>query len=780
MERRLSAVMTVDVVGYSRLMEADEVGTLEAIKALRSDLIDPLIAEHRGRIVKLMGDGALVEFASAVDAVACAIAIQRDLTIENSDKPGDSRLEHRIGINLGDVIVEGDDIYGEGVNVASRLEGLAEAGGVCISEKVHQEVDKKLDVEFAYLGELQVKNIERPVRTYAVVLGDKLPVAPKASKIGLITQGQLFAVAMIAIALIGSGVAWWQPWAPEFEPASVEAMAFPLPDKPSIAVLPFNNMSDDANQEYFADGMTEDVITDLSKITGLFVIARNSSFSYKGQQVKVRQVAEELGVRYVLEGSVRRAGNEVRINAQLIDATTGGHLWAERYDGKMDDVFDLQDQVTAQIVAALAVNLTGVEQSQQTRHDTENAVAHDAYLQGWARYKLLTPENLAEAVPFFEEAIRLDPNYTQAHAALASLYWDVLQKSWAFDLDMPSMRAEEFANKHLEEALKSPTPLAHVLQAKMLASLGYHDDAVVEAQLAVALDHNDATAHAGLSEALVLAGRAAEAIEPIERAIRLDPHHPPSYLITLGAARFGMKQYEDAAEIFERAVKLNPGTEVPLIYLASSFGHLRRIEDADNVIGTANDLRNVMGLGELSIQPSQTFAAYPTDKWQLNFERFGSKAAQDHLRAGLKDIPALKWQYLITSHSVLGAGNSWFEVEGATQIDIPTAKSYHDRDVIFIDASGEGMWNAGHIPGAVHLSWERSVDPTRGTFSKNTLWEIAEHDDEIVLYLDDGTGLESPAWQAAKAVIWGYRKVYFFDGGAKAWKVAGYPVETGE
>ncbi len=247
-------------------------------------------------------------------------------------------------------------------------------------------------------------------------------------------------------------------------------MAFPLPDKPPIAVLPFTNMSEDASQEYFVDGMTEDLITDLSKISGLFVIARNSSFSYKGRSVPVSQVAEELGVRYVLEGSVRRAGDEVRINAQLIDATTGGHLWAERYDGTLENIFDLQDQVTEQIVAALAVSLTGEEQVQQARHGTENAAAHDTYLQGWARYKLLTPKDLAEAVPFFEESLRLDPAYAQAHAALASLYWDVLGNDWAFDLNMPSLRAEEFAIAHLEEALKNPTPPAHALQARMLAS----------------------------------------------------------------------------------------------------------------------------------------------------------------------------------------------------------------------------------------------------------------------------------------------------------------------
>jgi TolB-like protein/Flp pilus assembly protein TadD/rhodanese-related sulfurtransferase len=558
------------------------------------------------------------------------------------------------------------------------------------------------------------------------------------------------------------------------EPASVERMAFPLPDKPSIAVLPFNNMPDDASQEYFADGMTEDLITDLSKISGLFVIARNSSFSYKGQQVKVRQVAEELGVRYLLEGSVRRAGDEVRINAQLIDATTGGHLWAERYDGTLEDIFDLQDRVTEQIVAALAVSLTRGEQAQQARHDTENVAAHDAYLQGWAHYKLLTPEALAKAVPFFEEAIRLDPNYAQAHAALASLYWDVYRNDWAFDLNMPSTRAESRANEHLEQALKAPTPLAHALQARMFAALGFPGEAVVEAEKAVALDENDATALAGLADALIQADRPAEGLEFIEQVMRLDPHHPPSYLIILGSAQFGMEQFEKAAATFERAVKRNPDNEIPFIYLASVYGHLGRIEDADDAIDEANDLRNLVGLGELSLREVRTYSPDPFDS-QIDFPRFGSKPVQDLVRAGLTDIPLLKWQYLVTAHAIQGAGNSWFEVEGATLTDIPTAKSLHDRGVVFLDLSGKSAWDGGHIPGAVLLSWERTADPR---FSETTLREIAGYDDEIVLYQSDG--YTSAAWEVAKALTWGYRTLYFFHGGAQAWKDAGYPVETGQ
>ena len=360
------------MVGYSRPMGEDEAGTLASLKAHRRELIEPKIAEYHGRVVKLMGDGTLMEFGSVVDAVNFAVDVQRAMALRNADVPEDRRITYRMGINIGDIIGEGDDIYGDGVNIAARLEGLAKPGGICVARNVFNQVKAKVEVGFEDLGAQNVKNIPEAVLVYKVLLDppatDQFSVAVPAA-----TWSRRWPLAAggLVVLVIAAGIALWQrPWAPREEPALEANMAFPLPDRPSIAVLPFINMSDDPNQDYFADGMTEYLITDLSELSGLFVIARNSSFSYIGQQVKVRQVAEELGVRYVLEGSVRRAGGQVRINAQLIDATIGGHLWAERYDGTMDDVFDLQDQVTEQIVAALAVSLTGEEQAQQARHDT--------------------------------------------------------------------------------------------------------------------------------------------------------------------------------------------------------------------------------------------------------------------------------------------------------------------------------------------------------------------------------------------------------------------------
>lgn len=786
MERRLTTILAADVVGYSRLMGADEAGTLATLKAHRADLLDPKTAQHGGRVIKLMGDGILMEFASVVDAVSFAIDVQHGLKILDDGAPGDRQILYRIGINIGDVIVEDDDIYGDGVNVAARLEGLAEAGGVCIGLNVRDQIRDRLDLNLKDLGEVEVKNIARPVRAFQIVMDDKAgalstPVV-RASAQSMRPSRKGIAAVMAALLLVVSGAAvWWQQRLPEIEPARVEAMALPLPDKPSIAVLPFNNMSEDASQEYFADGMTEDLITDLSKISGLFVIARNSSFSYKGQQVKIRKVAEELGVRYVLEGSVRRAGDEVRINAQLIDATTGGHLWAERYDGKMEDVFKLQDRVTEQIVAALAISLTGKEQAKQALHDTENVAAHDAFLQGWAHYKLLTRAAFKSALPFLKEAVRLDPDYAQAHAALATVYWDAYKNDWAFDIKLPSFDAESLANEHLEKALKSPTPLTHALQSRIFATAGLHSEAVKEAEKAVALDGNNATAQAGLANALVLAERPAEAIEPIRFAMRLDPHHPPSYLITLGAALFGLERYKQAASTFERAVKRNPDNERPLIYLASSYGHLGQIKDADNAIEAANIVRGKLGIDVLTLGKKKANFTTTPFRGEIDFPSFGGNAAQKRLRTGLTSIPALTWQFRITTHEVLGAGNTWYDVEGATLVDIQAAKALHDRGAIFIDMSPRENWINGHVPRAINLPFYwRSNDPDQPRLTEKSLMAVADKNSELVVYCKDRQTCSSGAWGAAKAANWGYQTVYYFRHGADAWMDAGYPVETGQ
>jgi TolB-like protein len=562
------------------------------------------------------------------------------------------------------------------------------------------------------------------------------------------------------------------------EAASIDRMAFPLPDKPSIAVLPFTNMSGDAEQEYFVDGMTEDLITDLSKLSGLFVIARNSTFTYKGRSVKVGQVAEELGVRYVLEGSVRRVGDKVRINAQLIDATSGGHLWAERYDGSLQDIFALQDQVTQQIVSALRISLTVEEEAQQAQHSTGNAEAHDAFLQGWAHYKLGGRADLARSIPYLEEAVRLDPGYADAHAVLATVYWGALIKDWVFDLGIPHFEVEDRASHHLEEALKTPNLLAHAQQSRIYLSLGLPGKALREAEMAVSLDPNSASANAALANTLILTNRPQEGLDAIRKAMRLDPHHPPEYLTILGAAQFGLEQFEVAVTTFERAIKRNPDSETSLIYLASSYGYLGNMRKAGDTIETANDLRATYGLSELSLEKNINDSWSPF-RGEIDFPSFGPKQAQDRLRLGLSKIPALNWQYLITIPVRKGAGNPRIEVEGATEIDLATAKSFYDRGVMFIDSgsASEGIWKKGRVAGAINLPY-RENHPGGVSLRETELNKILDKSEEVVFYWCAPNSACNPYFETAKAVNWGYQKVYYFVGGAAVWNEAGYPIEA--
>ena len=590
MERRLAAILAADVVGYSRLVGEDEEGTLRTLGACR-EVIDGLVTEHRGRVFGSAGDSVVAEFASPVEAVRCAADIQRDLERRNADLPEDRQMRFRIGINLGDVIVEGDNLLGDGVNVAARLETLANAGGICLSQPVFDQIKNKLELGYEYLGEHAVKNIADPVRVYRVLLepdasGTVIGEAKRAKQ-----PWKRVVVAAVVVVLIGvAGAALWlKPWGPREEPASIQRMAHPLPDKPSIAVLPFANMSDDPKQEYFVDGITEDLITDLSKLSGLFVISRNSTFTYKGKTVTIRQVAEELGVRYVLEGSVRRVGDEVRINAQLIDATTGGHVWAERYDSSLTDVFALQDKVTQNIVTALAVNLTAGEQVQQARKETDSPEAYDAFLRGWAHYVLHTPDDFAKAIPYLENAVELDPTYGRAHAALAAIYWEGYDSLWAKSLGLSSNEAYDKARRHLEEALKDPTPLAHRIVAKMHGTGGRWDEAMAEAERAIALDANDPNGYVAMSILLVDVGRPAEGLEFIETAMRLDPQS--DYLYRLGEAQFHLERYDEAAATLLRAAKRNPSDEWNFFLLAAAYGQLGREQEARSAIETFNNMR---------------------------------------------------------------------------------------------------------------------------------------------------------------------------------------------
>jgi TolB-like protein/Flp pilus assembly protein TadD len=575
-------------VGYSRLMGVDESDTLARLKAHRKELIDPRIADHGGRIIKLIGDGALVEFASVVDALACAVEIQRGMEERNLDAPLDKRIVFRIGINLGDVIVEGDDIYGDGVNIAARLEALAEPGGIFVSETVHTAVGNKLPLQYEDLGEQQFKNIAEPIRTYRVAAGTQHKPTRKRKLVSRRSLATNLSRVFILLAIAIAAAVWLERREPALETGSSEQVAWELPDKPSIAVLPFQNMSDDREQEYFSDGITEDIITDLSRISGLFVIARNSSFQYKRTPVDIIEIARELSVRYILEGSVRKAGDQVRINAQLIDATTGGHMWANRYDGRLDNIFELQDNVTQKIITALAVRLTAGEKEQVTRKETENTMAYDAFLRGWEHYLRQTPEDFVKAVAHFNKALELDGDYARAYGALAATYWEAWKRFWHKHLGIshgshePRFRAEQF----LIKAMESPTPLAHQVASAMLLHQQQYEDAIAEAQRAIALDPNDADSYVSLAASLSLAGKAEEALDWVDRAMRRNPHYPAHYLYQHGLAHFVMGEFAQAAISLEKANALNPHDRWSHRLLIATYGSLNRIEDATRVVET--------------------------------------------------------------------------------------------------------------------------------------------------------------------------------------------------
>ena len=602
-ERRLAAILSMDVVGYSRLMEANEAATLAGLRAHRAEAIEPAIAEHRGRVVKLMGDGVLVEFQSAVEAVQCAVEVQRAMACRNAEVAAEQRIAFRIGINLGDVVVDGDDIYGDGVNVAARLEGLAAPGAICIARNVFNQVRNKVELGFRHLGEQRVKNISEPITVYEVLLdrtsaGQVLEVTPTRDR----ARRPLVrvALALAALLLLGGGLGYWR-FASGPDVASPERMAFALPDKPSIAVLPFDDLGDDPAQGFFADGVTEDLITDLSKVGGLFVIARNSTFTYKGRPVKAQQVAEDLGVRYVLEGSVRQVGDQVRINAQLIDATTGGHLWAERYDGSLTDIFGVQDRVTRAIVEALSIELSAGEARLVERGDSSNPEAYQAFLEGRQSYHKQTPEDYRRAIAQLERAIELDPDYGRAYAALAATYWQVWKRYWGPRLGLHRVHdARIEAESMLVRAMRQPTALAYQVRAAIRAQLGRHEEAIDDAERAISLDPNDADGYVALAGALSLAGRPEEALRQVEQAMRLNPYYPADYLYQLGLAQFGLGRLAEAAELLERAHALAPEDRWSARLLLSVYGLLGREGEAAELRDGA--IASFLGMDPLTVR----------------------------------------------------------------------------------------------------------------------------------------------------------------------------------
>jgi TolB-like protein/class 3 adenylate cyclase/Flp pilus assembly protein TadD len=554
MERRLAAIVVADVVGYSRLMAADEAGTLAALKDRRKAILDPVLKANGGRIVKVMGDGVLVEFASAVKAVEAAVELQHRSAAANADMAEDRRILLRIGINLGEVIGEASDIYGDGVNIAARLESLAEPGGICISAKVYEEIRGKTGLAFESMGEQTLKNIDRPVLVYRFRAGAPAPPMAAANR-----------------------------------------------DKPSIAVLPFQNMSGDPEQEYLADGIVEEIITALSRFRQLFVIARNSSFTYKGRAVDVKQVGRDLAVHYVLEGSVRRAGGRVRITGQLIDAASGAHLWADRFEGGVEDIFDLQDQVTARVVAAIAPKLEAAEIERTKHKPTESLDAYDEFLRGMAGFHQWSKESNEEGLRHFYRAIQLDPNYAAAYGMAARMYVQANAGGWVTDRAHDLAETERLALKAAELGPDDAVALANAGFA-LSDILGHFEDADAMLERALALNPNLAWAWLYSAWVKISLGESGIALERIEQALKLSPNDPqtPSFHLARGSAQFYAGRFAEAFASAETAIRLRPGFLFYICVAAASAALDGRMSEAQRMVARMLQINPALRLADVA------------------------------------------------------------------------------------------------------------------------------------------------------------------------------------
>jgi adenylate cyclase len=541
--RKLAAILAADVVGFSRMTGADEDRTLARLRALRSDLIDPTIDVHHGRVVKRMGDGFLVEFRSVVDAVRCAIEIQNSMVERNVGLPAERRIEFRIGVHLGDVVEEADgDLMGDGVNIAARLEGIAKPGAVCLSEDAYRQVRARFDLAISDMGPAQLKNIAEPVRVYSLAVGVPAQAAPAAPA---------------------------KP-APEIPPAPAASR------KPSIAVLAFNNMSGDAEQEYFSDGISEDIITDLSALSELHVVARNSSFVYKKAALSVTDVAKALGVRYVLEGSVRKAGTRVRVTAQLIDSTSGGHVWASRYDRELTDIFDIQDELTKEIVAALKLKLTSGEQDRMAQRRNIDVRAFELYLRGREQAWQATRTSLIAARELLERAIAIDPDYAAPRAAVAMTHVLDYANGFSSDPEQSLKKGLELAQKAIDMDDEEPTG-HYALGAVYMWSKDL-DQAEIEAQRALDLSPNSADGLRMKAHIQIFAGDPAGALENLENYMKRDPHFSETAMQLVADARFALGQYPEAIAAVEKRLIRNPNSETAHALLASCYGQLGQPE----------------------------------------------------------------------------------------------------------------------------------------------------------------------------------------------------------
>jgi len=563
-DRRLAAILAADISGYSRLMGTDDEGTLRQLKIHRKELVDPKITEHRGRIVKTTGDGILVEFVSVVDAVRCAVDIQRGMIERNANVSADKRIQFRIGINVGDIIIDGDDIYGDGVNVAARLESLADPGGIMVSRVVHDQVQDKLGFDFDDMGEQTVKNIARPVGVHRVHLTEQLPRSANASRAELATS-----------------------------------------ERPSIAVLPFVNMSGDPEQEYFADGISEDIITGLSKLRWFFVIARNSSFAYKGKTIDVKRAARELGVRYVLEGSVRKGGNRVRITAQLIDAATGNHIWADRYDGDLTDVFALQDEITRKVVAAIEPKLLEAEGIRSQRRSSEDLDAWETVIHANSLFWRMTESEGAAAIEMLNRAVERYPDYGPAHSMLAFMIVVSSHLNLTFSAREQLTRAAKLAARAAE--LDDGDPWAHLALGYVAFMQRRAAESLAEFRRALDLNPNFAAAHGYLGWAFVFDGQSENAITHLDEAIRMSPQDPQNAIFTTGIAiaHYMAGRYEEAVAACRKAFQQRSGLARGTRVYIASLAQAGQLEEARAALAAMKEIHP-----ELSIAWIKQYVPY--------------------------------------------------------------------------------------------------------------------------------------------------------------------------
>jgi TolB-like protein/class 3 adenylate cyclase len=632
MERRLAAILAADVVGYSAHIERDEKGTFARLKVYRTDVFEPLIRKLRGRVFKRMGDGLLAEFASVVDAVECAAAIQGEIVRRNYGLPKADRIDIRIGVNLGDVIVEGKDLHGEGVNIASRLEQLADPGNVYISQSAYEQAKNKF--AFEPLGKRKLKNIRDPIRVFRVNF-DAIPPSTRVPVENRLRTKHALTAFVLLLLVASTTLVWFRFWgAPSSsvvgvrpaEPSSTAALPVV---KSSLAVLPFDNISGNADHNYLADGITEDLTTDLARVPGLFVVSRNAASAYKGKKIDSKQIAMELRVQYVLEGSVRRLGDQLRINAQLIDTDTGLHKWAERFDGEWGDVFLLQDKVIQSIVKALEVRLLP-GQTAQAPGGTKSPAAYDAYLQGLELYLRDTPNDLAKAVPYLEKAVTLDPEYSLAYAILASLYWRTIGQ-WTDALNVTGWEAMNKIHTYLTKAMKHPSPQAYRVAADILQAKQQYAEAIDLLQRAIPLDPGNASIFGKMAEVLIRAGRIVDGQSYLEAAIRMDPTWAYGLL---GEAQFCRGEFETAAANLEKDIVTNPDDPYPLIVLIAAYGHLGR--NSASLVSKLNTMATRAGADEASQLWAKAYFPYR--------RRVDAQRLSDGLRkAGVPELP-LRYQ----------------------------------------------------------------------------------------------------------------------------------------